>query len=105
MDFTRKYRWVKDGHQTPYPESSSYAGVVLRESTRILLTHVAMYGVPIMVSDVCNAYLQDPTSEKHVIICWPEFGIEKPARKLSSPGPSMAENAPGETLGTTSEAA
>ena len=39
MDFTRKARWVKDGHRTPDPESSSYAGVVSRESILILLTH------------------------------------------------------------------
>ena len=30
MDFTRKIRWVKDGHKTPTSEISSYAGVVLR---------------------------------------------------------------------------
>ena len=28
MDFTRKVRWVKNGHLTPDPETSSYAGVV-----------------------------------------------------------------------------
>ena len=31
MDFARKDRWVKAGHRTPDPESSSYAGVVSRE--------------------------------------------------------------------------
>ena len=30
MDFTRKSRWVKDGHRTPDPEFSSYAGFVSR---------------------------------------------------------------------------
>ena len=28
MDFTRKARWVKDGHRTPEPELSTFAGVV-----------------------------------------------------------------------------
>ena len=42
MDFTRKARWVKDGHRTPDPESSSYAGVVSRESVRIALTYAAL---------------------------------------------------------------
>ena len=28
MDFTRKARWVKDGHRTPDPKRSDYAGVV-----------------------------------------------------------------------------
>ena len=32
MDFTQKIRWVKDGHQTPNPKTSCYAGVVSRES-------------------------------------------------------------------------
>jgi len=25
MDFTRKARWVKDGHRTPNPKTSTYA--------------------------------------------------------------------------------
>ena len=44
MDFTRKGRWVKDGHRTPNPETSSYADVVSRESIRIMLTHDALHG-------------------------------------------------------------
>ena len=28
IDFTRKARWVKDGHRTPDPEHSNYTGVV-----------------------------------------------------------------------------
>ena len=30
MDFTRKSRWVLDGHRTPNPIGSTYAGVVSR---------------------------------------------------------------------------
>jgi hypothetical protein len=30
MDFTRKARWVLDGHKTPDPVGSTYAGVVSR---------------------------------------------------------------------------
>ena len=32
MGFTRKARWVLDGHRTPDPVGSKYAGVVSRES-------------------------------------------------------------------------
>jgi len=32
MDFTRKARWVKDGHKTLESTTSSFAGVVSRES-------------------------------------------------------------------------
>ena len=76
MDFTRKERWVKDGHQTPDPESSSYAGVASRESIRILLTHATLHETDVMAADIRNAYLQAPTSEKHYVICRPEFGLE-----------------------------
>ena len=68
MDFTRKARWVKDGHRTLDPETSSYAGVVSRESIRILLTYTALHEVDVMAADIRNAYLQAPTSEKHFII-------------------------------------
>lgn len=76
MDFTRKARWVKDGHRTPNPENSSYAGVVSKESIRILLTHAALHDVEVLAADIRNAYLQAPSSEKHYIICGPEFGVE-----------------------------
>ena len=76
MDFERKTRWVKDGHKCPEPETSSYAGVVSRESIRIMLTHAALMEVDIMAADIRNAYLQAPTSEKHYIVCGQEFGLE-----------------------------
>ena len=81
MDFTRKARWVKEGHITPDPESSNYADVVSRESIRILLTHAALHGTPVMAVDIRNAYLQAPTSEKHCIICGPEFGLENVGKR------------------------
>ena len=76
MDFTRKAWWVKYGHQTPDPESLSYAGVLSRESIWILLAHSAMHAFPVTVANLLNAYLQAPTSEKHYIICGPDFGLE-----------------------------
>lgn len=76
MDFTRKVRWVKGGHRTPDPVKSNYAGVVSRESVRITFTYAALNGLDIFATDVQNAYLQAPTSEKHYIICGDEFGIE-----------------------------
>jgi len=81
MDLRRKARWVKDGHRTPEPETSNYAGVVSRESVRIAFTYAAMMGLPVMAGDIKNAYLQAPTSEKHYIICGDEFGIEHEGKK------------------------
>ena len=76
MDFTRKARWVLDGHKTPDPVGSKYAGVVSRESVRIAFTYAALNGLDVCMADIRNAYLQSPTSQKHYIICGPEFGME-----------------------------
>jgi hypothetical protein len=80
MDFTRKARWVKDGHKTPDSTTSSFAGVVSRESIRIGLTYAALLGLPVIGGDIQNAYLQAPSSEKHFIVCGPEFGTENVGR-------------------------
>ena len=72
---------MKGGHRTPDPDTSSYAGVVSIESIRILLTHAALHGVPVMAADVQNAYLQAPTPENHFFICRPEFGIDNIGKK------------------------
>jgi hypothetical protein len=75
MDFTWKARWVKDGHKTPDSLTSSFAGVVSRDSICIALTHAALLG-PVLGADIRNAYLQALSSEWHFIIYGPEFGIE-----------------------------
>ena len=80
MDFTRKARWVKDGHKTPDSTTSSFAGVVFRESIRIGLAYAALLGLPVIGGDIQNAYLQAPSSEKHFIVCGPEFGTENVGR-------------------------
>ena len=74
MDFTRKARWVKDGHRTPDPAGSNFAGVVSRESVRIAFTYAALNDLDVYCADIQNAYLVAPTSEKHYIICGDEFG-------------------------------
>ena len=67
---------MKDGHKTPDSATSSYAGIVSRESVRIALTYAALHDVEVLAADIHNAYLQAPSSEKHFIICGPEFGLE-----------------------------
>ena len=76
MDFTRKARWVLDGHKTPELEGSTYASVVSRESVRITLTYAALNGIDVFAADIQNSYLQAPSSCKNFIICSPEFGLE-----------------------------
>ena len=81
MDFTRKARWVKDGHKHAAPDNASYAGVVSRESIRIALTYAALMDLEVKAADIRNAYLQAPTSEKHYVICGPEFGLENEGKR------------------------
>jgi hypothetical protein len=76
MDFTRKARYVLDGHKTPNPVGSTYAGVVSRESVRIAFTYAALNGLDVCAADIRNAYLQAPSSQKDYIICGSEFGLE-----------------------------
>ena len=52
MDFTRKTRWVKDGHRTPEPDQSTFAGVVSRESVRIALTYAALNNIDVNAADI-----------------------------------------------------
>ena len=60
MDITRNARWVLDGHKTPDPIGSTYAGVVSRESVCIAFTYAALNGLDVFAADIQNAYLQDP---------------------------------------------
>ena len=76
MDFTGKARWVLDGHKTPDPIGSTYAGVVSRESVCIALTYAALNDLNVFAANIRNAYLQAPSSQKDYIICRPEFGVE-----------------------------
>ena len=76
MTLERKDRWVKDGHRTPETNHSTYAGVVSRESIRIALTYAALNNLDVCACDILNAYIQRPISEKHFVICGPEFGLK-----------------------------
>ncbi|KAL7544464.1 hypothetical protein ACHAWF_007845 [Thalassiosira exigua] len=66
---------VNDGHKTSALQASSSAGVVLHGSIRIVLTY-ALNELDITTADICNAYLQAPSSEKHYIDCGAEFGLD-----------------------------
>ena len=76
MDFTHKARWVLDGHKTLDAEGSTYAGVVSRESIRIVFLYAALNGLDVFSADIHNAYLQAPLLRKDYVICGAEFGIE-----------------------------
>ena len=101
MDFTRKARWVLDGHKTPDPVGSKYAGVVSRESVRIAFTYAALNDLDVCMADIRNAYLQSPTSQKHYITCGPELEWKMLARWQSCIEQFMLGRVVEETSGTT----
>jgi hypothetical protein len=76
MDFTRKARWVLDGHKTPNPVGFRYAGALSRDSVQIAFTYAALNEVNVCAADIKNAYLQAPVYCKDYIICGPNFGLE-----------------------------
>ena len=65
MDFIRKARFVAEGCRTPNPVTSTYVGVVYRESVRIAFTYAALNGLYIWAADVQNAFLQAPHVHKN----------------------------------------
>ena len=76
MDFTRKVRWVLNGHTNKAPEASACAGLVSRESTRIAFIYAALNSVDVWSCDMKNAYLQSPTSKNHYVVCEPKWSLE-----------------------------
>ena len=90
-----------DGHKTPDPVGSKYAGVVSRESVQITFTYAALNDLDVCMADIRNAYLQSPTSQKHSIICGPEFGMEMLARWQSCIEQYMVEKQADEISETT----
>ena len=73
-DFHRKARYVAGGHTTEPPGTITYASIVSRESVCIALTLAALNGLEVKTSDIQNAFLAVPPTEKILTICGPEFG-------------------------------
>ena len=62
---TRKIRLVAGVHNTDPPKYSTYASVVSRDSVHIAFTVTALNGLDVIFTDVQNAYLNAPTSNKN----------------------------------------
>ena len=80
IDFMCNDRWVLDGHKTPDPVGSTYAGELSCESIRVAFTYAALNGLDVFAVDIHNAYLQMPSSQQDYIKCNPEFGLENVGR-------------------------
>ena len=75
--FTRKARYVADGHKAAAPDVMTYASVVSRDSVRIVLTLAALNGLDLQCGDVKNAYLNAKPKENCYFIAGVEFGTKK----------------------------
>jgi hypothetical protein len=76
-NFQRKARIVGNGNETGPPASLTYASVVSQESVRIALTIAALNELEVKTSDIENAYLTAPTTEKLFTVLRDEFGEDK----------------------------
>ena len=63
-DFCKKARYVAGVNATVAPTTLTYASVVSRESVRIAITLDALNYMEVKTSDIQNAYLTAPCSEK-----------------------------------------
>ena len=99
MDFTMKARLVAEGCRTPNPVTSTYAGVVYRESVRIALTYAALNGLDVWAADVQNVFLQAPCSDKYFTVCWPEFGSDLLVNWIELSGKLMVSSLQGAIFG------
>ena len=75
-DFRRKARLVAGGHMTDAPPTITYASVVSRETVRIALTLAGLNDLQVKVSDIENAYITAPCTEKIWTVLGPEFGSD-----------------------------
>ena len=76
MDFNQKAIWELNVHKTTNPDGSTYAGFVSREIVRIIFMYEALNGLGVFATDIQNADLKSPSSQKDCIIYGSEFGIK-----------------------------
>jgi len=74
MDFTRKARYVAGGHRTDPPKAITYSSVVSRETIRIALLVAGLNGLNLRLTDIGNAYLTAPVTERYYVVAGDEFG-------------------------------
>ena len=80
-DFQKKAQYVARGHATVAPPTLMYASVVLKESIRISLMLAVLKDLEVKTSDIQNAYLTTPCSEKICTTLGSEFGPDLAGKK------------------------
>ena len=61
---------------TDAPATTTFASVVSRETVRIALTLAGLNDLQVKVSDIENAYITAPCTEKICTVLGPEFGSD-----------------------------
>ena len=75
MTLEHKSLWAKNWNGTPEPDWSNLAGVIPKYSARISFTRAVLNDLPGYSCDIPNSCFQAPSSEKHYVICSPDFGL------------------------------
>jgi len=75
--FTRKACFVRGGHMTEVPSSSTYSSVASQESVQIAFLLAALNDLEIFAADIGNTYLNAPCHEKIWTWAGKEFGSDE----------------------------
>ena len=81
-DLTRKSRCVAGGHRNKdIPAHTTYSSVVSRDSVRLVLMLAALNELPVLSTNIGNAYLNAKNREKIHVVCGKKlFGSENEGR-------------------------
>jgi len=75
-DLYPKLRLVTGGHMTDAPATTTFASVVSCKTVRIAITLASLNDLQVKVSDIENAYITAPCTEKIWTVLGPEFGSD-----------------------------
>ena len=81
-DFHRKSRLVAGGHMTDTPAAITHSSVVYCESVSLSLMLAALNALEVKCSDLMNAYITAPITDKVWTILRPEFGSDQGKKAL-----------------------
>lgn len=82
MDFTQKARFVAGGHMTNPLTMITYSSMVFCDSVHIAFLLAVLNDVPILSTDIGNAYLNAKPRERGFTTAGPEFGAELQGRSV-----------------------